>query len=149
LKVGIVWSGSTTFRTNAWRATEGSRFLSLAEVPGVRLFSLQVGPRAPDLQDSGGLPLVTDLAPLLSDFADTAAAIEALDLVVMTDSAVAHLAGSLGKPVWNLLPHYAYWLYLRDRTDSPWYPSMRIFRQPRPGDWDSVFAQVRQALAAL
>ena len=67
----------------------------------------------------------------------------------MTDSAVAHLAGSLGKPVWNLLPHYAYWLYLRDRTDSPWYPSMRIFRQPRPGDWDSVFAQVRQALAAL
>jgi hypothetical protein len=149
LKVGIVWSGSVTFRANARRATEVSRFLSLAEVPGVRLFSLQVGPRAPDLEAAGGLPLVIDLAPLLTDFADTAAAIEALDLVVMTDSAVAHLAGSLGKPVWNLLPHYAYWLYLRQRPDSPWYPSMRLFRQPRPGDWDSVFAQVRQALAAL
>lgn len=149
LKVGIVWSGSVTFRANARRATDASRFLSLAQVPGVRLFSLQVGPRAPDLTSAGGLPLVSDLAPLLEDFADTAAAIEALDLVVMTDSAVAHLAGSLGKPVWNLLPHYAYWLYLRDRTDSPWYPSMRLYRQPRPGDWDSVFAQVRQALAAL
>jgi Flp pilus assembly protein TadD len=149
LKVGIVWSGSVTFRANARRATEVSRFLSLAEVPGVRLFSLQMGPRAPELEAAGGLPLVTDLAPLLTDFADTAAAIEALDLVVMTDSAVAHLAGALGKPVWNLLPHYAYWLYLRQRPDSPWYPSMRLFRQPKPGDWDSVFAAVRQALAAL
>ena len=79
----------------------------------------------------------------------TLAAIAGLDLVIMTDSSVAHLTGSLGKPIWNLLPFFAYWLYLRDRSDSPWYPSMRLFRQPRPGDWDRVFKDAADALAEL
>lgn len=149
LKVGIVWSGSTTFASNNLRATAMERFLRFAEVPGVHLFSLQKGPREEELAATGADAVVTDLAPLLDDFADTAAAIAGLDLVIMTDSSVAHLTGSLGKPIWNLLPFFAYWLYLRDRSDSPWYPSMRLFRQPRPGDWDRVFKDAADALAEL
>jgi tetratricopeptide (TPR) repeat protein len=149
LKVGIVWSGSVTFASNHLRSADIERFLRFAEIPGVRLFSLQKGPRARELAESGADAVVTDLAPLLDDFADTAAAIAGLDLVIMTDSSVAHLTGSLGKPIWNLLPYLSYWLYLRDRADTPWYPSMRLFRQPRPGDWDSVFDEAAAALAAL
>ncbi|MGQ0662388.1 MAG: tetratricopeptide repeat protein [Pseudomonadota bacterium] len=149
LKVGIVWSGSVTFKGNRLRATTLDRFLGLAEVPGVQLFSLQKGPRRDELATAGASRVVIDLAPLIDDFADTAAAIDALDLVVMTDSAVAHLAGARGKPVWILLPFLPYWLYLTGRADSPWYPSMRLFRQSQPGDWDGVFAEVKAALSAL
>ena len=149
LKLGIVWSGSLTFKGNALRATEFERFLVFAEVENVQLFSLQKGSRAEDLSRSGARNYIIDLAPLLEDFADTAAAIEQLDLVIMTDSSVAHLAGSLGRPVWNLLPFMAYWLYLEGRSDSPWYPSMRLFRQKTPGDWDGVFLEARSALSEL
>jgi hypothetical protein len=149
LKVGIVWSGNINFRSNPRRAATLERFLSFGEIPGVQLYSLQKGPRAADLDAAGARGIVTDLAPALDDFADTAAAIDHLDLIVMTDSAVAHLAGARSKPVWNLLAFTPYWLYLRDRSDSPWYPSMRLFRQPRPGDWESVFYDVRAALAEL
>jgi len=88
------------------------------------------------------LPLsgqIIDLAPHLKDFADTAAAVGQLDLVIMTDSAVAHLCGAMGKPVWVLLGHVAHWLWLLDRVDSPWYPSLRLFRPRAEGDWDYVF----------
>lgn len=146
-KVGIVWSGSTTFKGNALRATTLQPFLRLAEVPGVQLFSLQKGPPAAELAASDAVAIVADLTGHCIDFADTAALIAQLDLVVMTDSAVAHLAGSLGKPVWNLLNLVPYWLYLREREDTPWYPSMRLFRQRRHGDWDDVFARVTAALA--
>lgn len=145
-KIGIVWSGSTTFKSNHLRSTTLERFLELTAVPGIQLFSLQKGPRAIDLERTGGDRIVIDLAPLLTDFAETAAAIRDLDLVVMADSSVAHLSGSLGVPVWNLLHHVPYWLYLRNRDDSPWYPSMRLFRQKRPGDWDEVFSRVQAAL---
>ncbi len=148
-KLGIVWSGSLTFKGNALRATEFERFLAFAEIENVQLFSLQKGPRAEDLSRSGARNYIIDLAPFLEDFADTAAAIEQLDLVIMTDSSVAHLAGSLGRPVWNLLPFMAYWLYLEGRSDSPWYPSMRLFRQKTPGDWDGVFLEARSALSEL
>ncbi|MFN7204674.1 MAG: tetratricopeptide repeat protein [Burkholderiales bacterium] len=146
-KVGIVWSGSHTFSENSTRAVKLERFLPLAEIPGVQLFSLQKGPKAQELADARVGAAIIDLAPYLSDFADTAAAVQALDLIIMTDSSVAHLAGSLSKPVWNLLSHATYWLYLQERSDSPWYPSMRLFRQPSPGDWDSVFCSVKSELA--
>lgn len=146
VKVGIVWSGSVTFRSNHQRASALEPFLRFAEVPGVQLFSLQKGPRAAELDQTGARALVVDLAPLLDDFADTAAAVLGLDLVIMTDSSVAHLAGSLGKPVWNLLPALPYWLYLTERADSPWYPSMRLFRQARMGEWAPVFDAARHAL---
>jgi len=147
LKVGIVWSGSLTFKNNRLRASTLDRFLDLMAVPGVRLYSLQKGPRSDDIQALGATSLVTDLAPLLEDFADTAAAIQSLDLVVMTDSSVAHLAGSLGKPVWNLLSKMPYWLYGPDGDNTRWYPSMRLFRQPHHGDWDGVFSEAKKALA--
>ena len=147
LKVGIVWSGSVTFKANAQRATPLDPFLTFAEIPGVRLFSLQKGPRAAELATSGARSFVVDLGRHCRDFADTAAAIEMLDLVIMTDSSVAHLAGSLGKPIWNLLPFAAYWLYGTAEDRTAWYPSMRLFRQQTPGAWAPVFEAARRALA--
>ena len=91
------------------------------------------------------LPVI-DLAPDLHDFADTAAAIEDLDLVLSVDTAVAHLAGAMGKPVWLLNGFGSYWLWQLERPDSPWYPTMRLFRQQRPDDWTSLFEEVRAAL---
>jgi len=149
LKVGFVWSGRVMSKTNHLCATTLKRFLDFAGVPGVQLFSLQKGPRAAELAETGASALVIDFAPHLDDFADTAAAVAGLDLVIMTDSSVAHLAGALSTPVWNLLPFAAYWLYLKDRADTPWYLSMRLFRQPRLSNWDSVFAQAVRALQAL
>ncbi len=146
-KVGIVWSGSVTFADNRHRATTLTRFLKFLEVPGVRLFSLQMGSPAAELAGLGTDTLVTDLSGVLGDFADTAALIGALDLVVMTDSAFAHLAGALGRPVWVMLSFVPYWLWLTEREDSPWYPSMRLFRQARRADWDELFDRVTAALA--
>jgi hypothetical protein len=147
LKVGIVWSGSVTFKANAQRATGLDPFLTFADVPGVQLFSLQKGPRAAELAASGARNFVIDLASHCADFADTAAAVDLLDLVIMTDSSVAHLAGSLGKPIWNLLCFAPYWLYGVAGSETPWYPSMRLFRQTTAGAWDPVFAAARTALA--
>ena len=99
-----------------------------------------------------GLPpgvALHDWTDELRDFADTAALIEALDLVVTVDTSVVHLAGALGKPVWLLNRFDTCWRWLLDRTDSPWYPTLRQFRQPTPGDWDAVLAAVRAALARL
>jgi Tfp pilus assembly protein PilF len=138
-KVGIVWSGSTTFGKNHRRAQRLMQFFQAFALPGVQLYSLQKGPPARELTSlPRGGPIV-DLAPQLADFADTAAAIAHLDLVIMTDSAVAHLAGAMGKPVWVLLGHNAHWLWLMDRADSPWYPSLRLYRPRAGGDWDHVF----------
>jgi ADP-heptose:LPS heptosyltransferase len=95
-----------------------------------------------------GGPII-DLDPHLKDFADTAAAVAQLDLVIMTDSAVAHLGGALGKPVWVLLGHNAHWLWLSDRADSPWYPSLRLFRPRAEGDWNYVFDAAGAELMTL
>jgi Flp pilus assembly protein TadD len=139
LKVGIVWSGSVTFGKNHRRAQRLMQFFQGFALPGVQLYSLQKGPPANELTSlPRGGPII-DLAPHLDDFADTAAAIAQLDLVIMTDSAVAHLAGGMGKPVWVLLGHNAHWLWLEDRADSPWYPSVRLFRPRAEGDWNFVF----------
>ena len=143
----MLFRSSVTFKANHLRSASIERFLPFAEVPGVQLFSLQKGPREPDLDQVRGRSIVVDLAKQFDDFTDTAAAIEQLDLVIMTDSSVAHLSSALDRPVWNMLSYVPYWLYLRDRTDSPWNPSMRLFRQPKPGDWDSVFAEVKTALS--
>ena len=90
--------------------------------------------------------LVMNLGPRLGDFADTAAVLEQLDLVITVDTAVAHLAGALGRKVWVVMPFAADWRWLLDRETSPWYPSMRLFRQPRPGAWEPVFSDVSKAL---
>ena len=149
LRVGIVWSGSTTFGRNRKRAVSLDRFLPLASIPGVQLYSLQKGPCEQELTDSGADGLILPLGPHVGDFADTSAVLQELDLVIMTDSSVAHLAASVGRPVWNLLCFFPYWLYLHGREDSPWYPSMRLMRQETAGGWDALFARVTRELTAL
>jgi tetratricopeptide (TPR) repeat protein len=145
INVGVVWSGSVTFKGNAYRAAQLEHFLRFAAVPGVRLFSLQKGPPHEELKKLGLQSLVTDLAPLLLDFECTAAALEMLDLVIMTDSATAHLAGALGRPVWVLLGSRPYWLW-GGGDDTPWYPSMRLFRQRKVGDWEELFERAEGEL---
>ncbi|MFE1602202.1 tetratricopeptide repeat protein [Methylobacterium sp. ID0610] len=148
LRVGIVWSGRESFGENHLRATRLTPFLRFAEIPGVRLYSLQKGGPAEEL-DGGLARLVTPLGPHLDDFADTAAVVARLDLVVMTDSAVAHLAGALGRPVWNLVQHVPYWIYGHSGDATPWYPTMRLFRQGRDRAWEPVFARAADALRRL
>jgi hypothetical protein len=139
-RVGLAWAGNPSHANDRNRSMPGGHFTALAGIPGCALFSLQVGPR------SGELEGVTHLGAEFRDCADTAAAILSLDLVISVDSMVAHLAGALGKPVWTLLATAADYRWLLEREDSPWYPSMRLFRQARPGDWQEVMARVAEAL---
>jgi tetratricopeptide (TPR) repeat protein len=149
LKVGIVWSGSVTFGKNHRRAQRLLSFFQACALPGVQLYSLQKGAPVSELTSlPRGGPII-DLNPYLGNFADTAAAVDHLDLVIMTDSAVAHLAGAMGKPVWVLLGHNAHWLWLLDRTDCVWYPSMRLFRPRAEGEWDHVFDSVSAELLSM
>ncbi|HEY8906873.1 MAG TPA: tetratricopeptide repeat protein [Rhodoferax sp.] len=148
-RVGFVWHGNPDFENDAQRSLPGLQTLApLWQVPGVQFFSLQKGRGEKDvLRLQGSQPLI-DLAADLHNFADTAAAIEQLDLVISVDTAVAHLAGALGKPCWVLLPGFLPdWRWLEDRSDSPWYPGvLRLFRQPRGADWAPVIQAVCEAL---
>ena len=106
--------------------------------------SLQVGPAASQAASIG----LIDWSPALTDYAETAAAIATLDMVLTVDTSVAHLAASMGRPTWIMLPHCPEWRWLRDRIDTPWYDCVRLFRQPSAGDWDSVRDAVINALAS-
>ena len=143
-KIGIVWAGSPAHQNDRNRSCDAAHFARLAEVPNVALFNMQKD-AAPEAL--GQLPLGADLAPYLDDFSATAFAAERMDLIVTVDTALAHLASALGRPVWLLLPYAPEWRWRLGRDDSPWYPTMRLFRQARPGDWDGLFARVCQALA--
>jgi len=143
-KIGLVWSGNPKFQYNRNRSASLAHFAPLASVQNISLFSLQKGEAAKQ-----PIPEGMEMIPLteeLEDFSDTAAAINCLDLVISTDTAVPHLAGALGKPVWLLLHFASDWRWLLERNDNPWYPTMRLFRQAAPGDWASVFQQVVDAL---
>lgn len=145
-RVGVVWAGNPGHANDHNRSMPADALVPLltSADPSVRFFSLQVGgPPSPDLVAAG----LRDVSPALSDFAETAAAVASLDLVISVDTAVAHLAGALAKPVWLLLPHVPEWRWLIDRDDSPWYPTMRLFRQPQPGDWPGLIAGVSAELA--
>jgi tetratricopeptide (TPR) repeat protein len=147
LRVGLVWSGNPLFPEDRLRSIPLSDFAALLALHGVHFFSLQMGPAASQLAEVDA-PII-DLQSAIGDMADTAALIAKLDLVVTVDTAVAHLAGALGKPVWVLLPFAPDWRWLMEREDSPWYPTMRLFRQPKYGDWPSVLERVRDELAVL
>ena len=144
-RIGVVWTGSLTYNANHRRACGPEAFLPLIETPGVQLFSLYKGDAHGAFLASGLAGLIVDACGTDRDFADTAALIDEMDLMITTDTAVVHVAASLGKPVWNMLAHEGFWLYGTDET-TPWYPSMRLFRQESPGDWDGVVARVKTAL---
>ena len=147
LAVGIVWAGRALHTNDHNRSIALEEFLALADLPGVALYSLQKGPRSGDIAALGARALVRDLAPAIGDFADTARLVMQLDLVIAADTAVVHLAGALGKPAYVLLPFTPDWRWLGGREDTPWYPSLRLFRQRVPRDWKGVMARVREALA--
>ncbi|MFC5354297.1 tetratricopeptide repeat protein [Azospirillum himalayense] len=151
VKVGLVWAGNPRYEADRLRSLPAGHLAPLLAIPGVRLFSLQKEPRPGDAA-ALGLALggsVVDLAPELGDFADTAAALTALDLLVAVDTAVAHLAGALGLPVWTLLREPSDWRWLTGMDRSPWYPSMRLFRQTVPRDWTGPLAQVADGLRRM
>lgn len=150
-KVALIWAGRPTHPNNRNRSLSLRLLLPLitaadAIAPNVDFFSLQLGSPAEELKSEGLSNRVRDLSPFLTDFAETAAALSSVDLVISADTAVAHLAASLGKPVWMFVPFSPDWRWLLDRNDSPWYPSMRLFRQKTLGDWETV---VQEMLAEL
>ena len=146
LRVGIVWAGSPAHLRDRFRSIPLELLKPLFELAGAQFFSLQLGPAAEELKVAGVPAGVIDLAPKIEDMGDTAALIARLDLVIAVDTAVAHLAGALGKPVWVMLPLVPDWRWLLDREDSPWYPTMRLFRQRIPLDWSEVLERVTAAL---
>ena len=149
-RVGLVWAGGARPHQPRAAAIDRRRSVRLADmaplgaVPGAVFVSLQVGPPAKQAETSP-FPLI-DVTDRLTDFADTAALIETLDLVIAVDTAVAHLAAAQGKPVWLLSRFDSCWRWFKDRNDSPWYPTLRLFRQTAPGDWAGVIARVAEAL---
>lgn len=128
-KIGIVWSGKPSHPDNINRRCALQDFAAIAAIPGVSIYSLQQGPAAAEFQAASWATALNDLHDEIDDFADTAAAIAALDLVISVDTSVAHLAGAMGRPVWVLLSAAPDWRWQTDRSDSPWYPSMRLFRR--------------------
>ncbi|MCP5364302.1 MAG: glycosyltransferase family protein [Hyphomicrobiales bacterium] len=147
-RVGLVWAGNPLHGNDQNRSMPASAFGPLiVNSPQATFFSLQVGPSAGVGMFADGT--VRDLAPELTDFADTAAVLDTLDLVISVDTAVAHLAGALGKPVWLMIPSVPEWRWLLAREDSPWYPTMRLFRQDRAGDWAGVVDRVSSALRTM
>jgi Flp pilus assembly protein TadD len=148
LKVGLAWAGNPRQKNDHNRSMQLSMLAPLARVPGARFYSLQTGDAARQLNECGGALRLVDCAPELFDFAQTAALIENLDLVISVDTAVAHLAGALGRPVWTLLAFAADWRWLLHRADNPWYPTMRLFRQRSWGDWTPVVERVLTELGA-
>jgi hypothetical protein len=150
VRVGLVWAGNGLGKTSDFKATDRQRSIDpellapLIAIPGIQFISLQkTGAPAPE---TFGL---IDLMKDSKNFADTAALIANLDLVISVDTAVAHAAGAIGKPVWMLNRFNNCWRWMQTREDSPWYPNMRQFRQPTVGDWESVIARVRGELERL
>lgn len=153
-RVGLVWAGgkrqhmADAVLLDARRSLELKQLLPLAAVPGITFISLQKDEAAAQVAELAEQWPILDYSGDLTDFAETAALVEQLDLVISVDTAVAHLAGALGKPVWLLNRWDTDWRWLLERDDSPWYPGLRQFRQPRAGDWEGAIAALSQALAA-
>jgi tetratricopeptide (TPR) repeat protein len=148
-RVGIAWAGNADFKGDQTRSIGLTRLSPLLAVAGIQLVSLQKDMREGDRDILRSHPQVVHLGDAIEDFADTAAIMSELDLVISSDTSVVHLAGALGRPVWVLLQCVADWRWLRERSDNPWYPTARLFRQPRIDDWESVVGQVDQELARM
>ncbi len=154
-RIGLAWQGSKLHPGDRFRSIPLSRFAGLLLVPGYSFISLQIGPGREQIIETGyGGRLLDPKAEAeygreaYADFIETAAMLQALDLVITIDTALAHLAGALGRPTWVLLQRPADWRWLTERSDTPWYSSLRLFRQPALGDWTSVLLEVERALRA-
>ena len=149
LKVGVRWTGNSKNDQNVDRSIPIEFLLELAENPDVTLYSLQVGDGDDDLRRLNAQELIVNIAPAISQrgYVGTASAMLHLDLVITPCTSIAHLAGALNIPTWLMLSADAYWCWLKEREDSPWYPSMKIFRQPVQGDWISVIEKIKPELA--
>jgi len=148
LRVGLSWAGNPRHRNDRHRSMPPERLLPLLHLPGITYYTLQIKPSTGQPRSLMEVGLI-DLTGDITDFADSAALLAELDLVITVDTAVAHLGGALGRPVWTLLPFVPDWRWGLEREDTPWYPTMRLFRQPAPGDWDSVIHRVVAELSKL
>jgi hypothetical protein len=148
-RIGLAWTGRPTHPNDRRRSLSLSALQSFAEAGPAGFLSLQKPMPARDLDAMAAFPGMTDLSQELTDFGETAALMENLDLIITVDTAVGHLAGALGKPAWILIPKAADWRWMLDREDSPWYPSVRLFRQQKPGAWDEPMGKLREALRGM
>jgi hypothetical protein len=148
LRVGLVWSGNPKHMNDRNRSMPLRQLAGLLDVDAM-FVSLQKNPKPEDAETLGECRAIVDHSALLTDFAETAALVSCLDLVISVDTSVAHLAGALGRPTWILLPYVADWRWLLGRDDSPWYPTVRLFRQTETREYDSVIARMRNELSAL
>jgi hypothetical protein len=148
-RVGIVWAGNPIYSNDRNRSIALADLAPLGEVPNVALVSLQKGPARAQIGDYRGPAPLLDLSENIDDFADTAAVVENLDVVVSVDTAVAHLAGAMGKRVCIMLAFAPNWRWLLDRRDSPWYPTACLFRQPARGQWNFVVAAIAKELESI
>jgi tetratricopeptide (TPR) repeat protein len=146
LRIGLVWAGSPLHQNDRQRSIPLSHLASLAAGPDIQFVSLQRGPASAQAAHPPTGMRLTDVSTDLENLADTAAVIELLDLVISVDTSVAHLAGALGKPIWILLAYVPDWRWLLEREDTPWYPTMRLFRQRKLGDWSDPIARLTRAL---
>jgi hypothetical protein len=146
-RIGIAWAGNPNFKGDQTRSIGLARFSPLLSVAGIEFLGLQRDLRDGDRDILRNNPHVKHVGDAIDDFRDTAAIMSSVDLVISSDTSVAHLAGALGKPVWVLLQYVADWRWLLDRSDSPWYPTARLFRQPDIDDWESVIRRVRDELS--
>src|SRR5262249_37569925 len=137
LKVGLVWAGNPEHVNDIRRSLDLKRLAPILDAPGVSFVSLQVGPRAADLE-AHRQRKIHDLRPELTASVETAAAVCALDLVLSVDTSVCHLVGALGQPIWVPLPWVTDWRWMLEREDNPWYPTMRLYRQKRGQDWAEI-----------
>ena len=147
-RVAFAWAGRPSHSDDRMRSCSIDMFARLFDIPGVSFYSIQFGPRASDLKPYLDRPDVHAMHEQLTDLASTLSVIDQVDLVIAVDTSFAHLAGAYGKPIWTLLAHGAEWRWLMGREDSPWYPSMRLFRQRKAGDWETLFLQLRMELVA-
>ena len=148
-KVGIAWQGNPQHIGDRWRSVKLSRFAALAAIPNITLISLQKGPGSEQIAENPTLPILDLGSELVADFVDTAGLLMNLDLVITIDSALAHLSGALARPVWVALPQNADWRWMQQRSDTPWYPTARLFRQTTFGDWEPVFKQMVSELREI
>ena len=146
LKVGVVWTGSVTYKGNAFRSFSHRDLLSLADIPGVQLFSLYKGPELKPYLADGTDAFIVNAAATERHFGDSAATMQALDLIISSDTATLHLAGSLGVPTWAVLHWDPFWVWQHTGDTTPWYPGMRLFRQDEPLNWGSAIGKVSAAL---